>query len=89
VEVLLNLTPLDLLIMAEASLALYRLHIPQQTTGFKTEVGMVSIWENVGDPFWTCGQTTLFLFIITPKPLRSSLTKNIVEIKIPSFLSTL
>jgi hypothetical protein len=50
VEVLLNLTPLHLLIMAEARLALFRLHIPKQPTDFKRELGMLSIWENVGDP---------------------------------------
>jgi hypothetical protein len=49
-EVLLNLTTLELLIMAEARLAHYRLHIPKQPTDFKTEVGMLSIWKNVGDP---------------------------------------
>jgi hypothetical protein len=31
-EVLLNLTPLDLLIMAKARMALYRLHILKQPT---------------------------------------------------------
>ena len=49
-EVLLNLTPLDLLIMAEARLALYRLHTPKQPTDYKTEVGMLSIGKKVGDP---------------------------------------
>jgi hypothetical protein len=49
-KMLLNLTPLDLLIMAEARLALYRLHIPKQSTDFKSEVGMLSIWKNVSDP---------------------------------------
>jgi hypothetical protein len=49
-EVLLNLTALDLLIMAEVRLALYRLHIPKQHTHFKTELRMLSIWKIVGDP---------------------------------------
>jgi hypothetical protein len=49
-EVLLNMTPLDLLSVAEARLALYRLHTPKQLPDFKTEVGMLSIWKNVGDP---------------------------------------
>jgi hypothetical protein len=48
-EVLLNLTPLDLLIMAEARMALYRLHIPKQPTFFKSGAGMLSIWKNVND----------------------------------------
>jgi hypothetical protein len=49
-EVLLNLTPLDLLIMVEARLAFYRLHTPKQLTDFKTEVWMLSIRKRVGDP---------------------------------------
>jgi hypothetical protein len=49
-EVLLNLTPLDLLIMAEASMALYRLRILKQPTVPKSTSGLLSIWKNVGDP---------------------------------------
>jgi len=49
-EVLLNLTPLDLLIMAEARMALYRLHILQQPAAPKAVAGLLSIWKNVGDP---------------------------------------
>jgi hypothetical protein len=49
-EALLNLTPLDLLIMAEARMTLYRLRISKQTNDLKTNVGMLSIWKNVGDP---------------------------------------
>jgi hypothetical protein len=49
-EVLLNLTPLDLLIMAEARMALYRLHILQQPTVPKTVSGLLTIWKYVGDP---------------------------------------
>jgi len=49
-EVLLNLTLLDLLIMAEARMALYRLHILKQPAAPKTVVGLLSIWKNVGDP---------------------------------------
>jgi hypothetical protein len=49
-EVLLNLTPLDLLIMAEARMALYRLHILKQPTAPKTVSGLPTIWKNVGDP---------------------------------------
>jgi ribonuclease HI len=49
-EVLLNLTPLDILIMAEAGLALYRLHTPKQPTDSKTEVRMLSIGKKVDGP---------------------------------------
>jgi hypothetical protein len=49
-EMLLNLTLLDLMIMAEARLALYRLRIPKQPSDFRSEVGMLSVWKNVGDP---------------------------------------
>jgi hypothetical protein len=49
-EVFLNLTPLDLLIMAEVRTALYRLQILQQQTVPKTVSGLLSIWKNVGDP---------------------------------------
>jgi hypothetical protein len=49
-EVLLNLTPLDLLMMAEARMALYRLHIPKQPADPKPETGLLSIWKSVGDP---------------------------------------
>jgi len=45
-EVLLNLNPLDLLIMAEARMALYRL----QPVVPKTAAALLSIWKNVGDP---------------------------------------
>jgi len=49
-EMLLNLTPLDLLIMAEARMALYRLHILKQPADPKTAAGLLSIWKNVSDP---------------------------------------
>jgi hypothetical protein len=49
-EVLLNLTPLDLLIMAEVRMALYRLQILKQPTVPKTVLGLLSIWNNVDDP---------------------------------------
>jgi hypothetical protein len=49
-EVLLNLTPLDLLIMAEARMALYRLHILKQPAVPKSVAGLLSIWKYVGDP---------------------------------------
>jgi hypothetical protein len=48
-EVVLNLTPLDLLIMAEARMALSRLHILKQPTVPKTVSGLLPIWKNVGD----------------------------------------
>jgi hypothetical protein len=40
----------DLLIMAEARMILYRLHVPKQPTDFKSEAGMLSIWKNEIDP---------------------------------------
>jgi ribonuclease HI len=49
-EVLLNLTPLALLIMAEPRMALYRLQTLKQPTVPKTVSGLLSIWKNVGDP---------------------------------------
>jgi hypothetical protein len=49
-EVLLNLTLLDLLIMAQVRMALYRLHILKQPTVPKTVSGLLTIWKNVGDP---------------------------------------
>jgi ribonuclease HI len=49
-EVLLNLTPLDLLIMAEARMALYRLRITEQPSAFETETGLLSIQMKVSDP---------------------------------------
>jgi hypothetical protein len=49
-EVLLNLTPLDLLIMADVRLALSRLHKPKQPADYKTKAGMLSIGKKVGDP---------------------------------------
>ena len=39
VEVLLNLTPLNLLIMAEARVALYRLHLLKQPADLKQKLG--------------------------------------------------
>jgi hypothetical protein len=49
-EVLLNLTPLNLLTMAEARMALYRLLMFKQPADLKTETGLLSIWKYVGDP---------------------------------------
>ena len=49
-EILLNLTPLDLVILAEARMALHRLHILKQTADPKAEAGLLSIWRNVSDP---------------------------------------
>jgi ribonuclease HI len=50
VEVLWNPTPLDLLIMAKARMALYRLQIFKQPTVPKTVPGLLPIWKNVDDP---------------------------------------
>jgi hypothetical protein len=41
-EVLLNLNPLNLLIMGEARMALYRMYISKQTVDLKTETGLLS-----------------------------------------------
>jgi hypothetical protein len=49
-DVRLNLTPLDLLIMTEARMALYRLHRLEQPSVPKTVPGLLGIWRNVGDP---------------------------------------
>jgi len=49
-EMLLNLTPLDLIILAEARMALYRLYILKQPVDPKTEAELLSIWKNVSDP---------------------------------------
>ena len=49
-EVLLNLTPLDLLLMAEVMMALYRLHILKQLSIRRTVSGLASIWKNLGNP---------------------------------------
>jgi hypothetical protein len=73
-EVLLNLTLLDLLIMAEARMALYRL----QPVVSKTVARLLSIWKNVGDPILDMRlnytiptfkhmKITLFQFITIPK----------------------
>ena len=55
-EVLMDLTPLDLLIMAEARMALYRLQILKQPAVLKSAAGLLSIWKNVRGPIldmWT------------------------------------
>ena len=49
-EMLLNLTTLDLLIMAEVRMALYKLYILKQPADPKTAAGLLSIWKNVSDP---------------------------------------
>jgi hypothetical protein len=49
-EVLLNLTPLDLLIMAEARMTLYRLQKTKQPFAFEAETRLLSIWKKVSDP---------------------------------------
>jgi hypothetical protein len=49
-EVLLNLTLPNLLIMVEARMAHYRLHMLKQPADLKTETGLLSIWKNVSYP---------------------------------------
>jgi hypothetical protein len=46
-EVLLNPTPLNLPIMAEARMELYRPHMFKQPSDLNTETGLLSIWKNV------------------------------------------
>jgi hypothetical protein len=46
-EVLLNLTPLYLVIMVEARMALYRLHILKQPTVPRTVSGLLTMWKIV------------------------------------------
>jgi hypothetical protein len=46
-EVLPNLTPLDLLIIEEARGALHRLHTFKQPAVSDTEAGLLSIWKDV------------------------------------------
>jgi ribonuclease HI len=48
-ELILNLTQLDLLIMAEARMTLYRLHKFMQPADSTASAGMLSIWKNVSD----------------------------------------
>ena len=47
IEMLLNLTPLDLLIMVEARMTLYRLHTLMQPADSTLAAGMLPIWKNV------------------------------------------
>jgi len=49
-ETLLNLTPLDLVIQAEARMALYRLHILKQPAEPKAEAGLQSISKYASAP---------------------------------------
>ena len=49
IEMLLNLTTLDFLIMAEARMTLYRLHILMEPADSTIAAGMLSIWKNVRD----------------------------------------
>jgi hypothetical protein len=59
IEVLLDLTPLDLLIMVEARMAHYRLHILKQPAVPKSIAVLLSgkMWVTL---FWIGGRTTLF-----------------------------
>jgi len=54
-EMLLNLTSLDLVIQAEARMALYRLHLLKQPADPKAEAGLLSIWKNVSGPLLEMG----------------------------------
>jgi hypothetical protein len=48
-------------------LSIYRLHILKQPADLKTETELLSIWTNVSDPSWTCGQTKLSQLTTTSK----------------------
>jgi len=48
-EILLNLTPLNLVILVEVRMALYTLHILKETANPKAEAGLLYIWKNVSD----------------------------------------
>jgi hypothetical protein len=61
-EVLLNLTLLDLLIMAEARMALYRLRITEQPSAFEAETGLLSIWNKVSDPIFEMWADRIILY---------------------------
>jgi hypothetical protein len=50
IEVLLNLIPLDLLIMAEARMALYRVQVLKQADASGIEADLLSIRKSVSDP---------------------------------------
>jgi hypothetical protein len=65
-DVLLNLTPLDLLIMAEARMALYRLQILKQADASGIEAGLLSIRRSVSDHILEMRLDHIFLFIIIP-----------------------
>jgi hypothetical protein len=49
-EVLLNLTPLDLLIMVEARMAHFRLQITKQPSVLEAETGLLTTRKIVSDP---------------------------------------
>jgi hypothetical protein len=49
-EVLLNLTTLDLLIMAEGRMALFRLQVTKQPSVLEAQTGLLSIRKIVNDP---------------------------------------
>jgi hypothetical protein len=84
-EVLLYLTPLDLMIMAEARLALYRLHIPKQPSDFRSEVGMPSISENVSDPILDMRSDHTIPIYYYSKTFKVIIDQNYWRIKDPKF----
>jgi hypothetical protein len=85
VEMLLNLTPLDLLIIAEARMALYRLHIPKQPTYFKSEAGMLSIWKNVSDPILNTQSDHIIPVYYYSKTFKIIIDQDYWRIKDPEF----
>ena len=73
-EVLLNLTSLDLLIMVEARMALYRLHILKQPAVPRTVSGLASIWKYAGDPI-----LDMWLVYTTPVYYHSKIFNVIID----------
>jgi hypothetical protein len=85
-EVLLNLTPLNLMIMAEVRMALYRMYMSTQPVDLRTETGLLSIWKNVSDPILDMRSITPFQFTTSLKSSMSLLTRIIGVTKTQSSL---
>ena len=86
IEMLLNLTPLDLLIMAEARMTLYRLHILMQLADSTIAAGMLSIWKNMRNYTLDMRSDHTIPVYTSPKSTWSLVTWTIGEIKTQSSL---
>jgi hypothetical protein len=84
-EVLLNLTPLDLLIIAEARMALYRLHVPNQPADPKPEAWLLSIWKSVGDPILDMRSDYTFPIYHYSKIFKLIIDRDYCRTKVPLF----